>query len=481
MTKLGGPHEPKATVGGLSLFLTLEPGCEDKHPGGGGDGEEAVAVDFMDIIYRSSLLAGPTLVAAEPDPYCNVPVSGDEHGFGTCVTPSQVTGWSTSASVYDNEDDSMRGGTRLLGSGSGLNRYATWEGAPFDFSDPEIIDGENNLWEEYEFQTEFDRASVDFNYFKFRVQVAETTFWNVFLPFFAQPLQEEAFIQDCGLDEYTMANIENNANMIPDLTFQRGDYLFCKTDQDQDCAWSEYQFFDTDANELVSPRPAIPKQSTYVASADAECEPPEGGEGGFHFNYGSLGVSAIIEDPFRLYADFAFGHNSHQEEDEQPAWTDDWEAYFAENASSELQAFYETLGSGSGPGIAPWFIYTYLDPDGNETEGNTIDVDFDFDMTHLIYFDKICENAPGETCDTILNDATDAQILKAIQPKFMYISDNGAMGSAGTFASINTVPAITVTDVEIDLDGYFAEYIAELEKLKDQQGEAAGEGEGEGE
>lgn len=351
----------------LVLFLTgclasvAMVGCDDPgEPQKGGDSETS-SLDIKLRAAGSSANAQQSIEQASPANAGNLlPVSCNAFYKpssvntgplqGSCITPISITGSVSNISIGG---DYFGGGTRLLGGGSGFGQEYIIEGEAFDLANPLSLGGEDNA-QDNSLDNLNTRVGVTFNYMDIQFAMPrandQTAYWTyryAFMPHpfttepvytsndTANPVNTSTTVADClnnGSSEVLGLATNNNANLLGGSTGVRsGDILVCIKDGSNDtCASSDFQWLNTETNELVSTRP---DSSVFQFSGAAEhkvsCEQSDPGFeidlGGHAFTadlYDGIHFSAELDGDFKLYQFKKEGDSEVIEGDEMTMFID---------------------------------------------------------------------------------------------------------------------------------------------------------------
>ena len=334
---------------------------------------------------------------------------------GTCISPTQVTGLAQQAHVgIDNT--SVPGGTRLLG-GSEFSETPGQIiiGVEFDLANPTPLVTNNTLRNQYPYREQYDNVGLSTTYYKIKFSLtynngADTQWVTMFLASFGQPFTTSAAVTNamanCGVtsDHLTQQRFVNADNMLPGMSFNRGDYLFCVKDNETDtCAASDFQWLDTSDNSLTSTRPTTPKTSHYLANNPIGCV--NEGEDRVNFDFGPFGFSASLpsDQQFKLWSDMSHGDVSTQ-------WP-----------GSQYPMNDVTIGPIDDAGwVEPYYIYYYQDcstgPCSTTTSGSQLDVTLDFDTDEMLLITDMDE-------DTVESQTSIGNILANIHNKTQWAFD----------------------------------------------------------
>lgn len=427
------------TVWTILIFagaLTL--GCDGKNDKGDGDGgpggvggrggsgrandDDVSGSNYGKVVIQATGLA---LLDTPPEPEsCGFSLD-IYRGEGTCLTPLSVSGHAEQVSLL--ADVSGRGPTRLLAADdNAVADGAIWGGSSFDLaSESSSLVGNNTLWDEYDGKPTYTAVSVDFAYVRYQIAVKDQ-YVTVLLPAYSQPFATAAQTL-CGFSgEVATQARYANADLLEDMEFQRGDYLFCvKSEADAACEAGDYRWLDVDARQLVASRPTNPKRSTYLSGTPVVCQ-NEGGER-YNFNFLLSGAYANIPSAsqFKLYGDFSHGELSRQ-----------WPA-----ASTPMDQAASTGEQGTSTG-EPFVIYYHEAPGGAQTSGSELVARVDFDVTNSLFIE-------GLRADDV-EDSPLEMVLGAFQIKSQWVFDQkfaGGVegGSASHYAGMNATVGVTLS------------------------------------
>lgn len=320
--------------------------------GGGGSGGSPTGSYYGKVVLKGS---GAALTAAAAN---NCGFSLDIYrGEGACFTPVSTSAHVISINLIS--DVAGRPPARLLAedeaTGGGGKIFSGSEVALDDTGGALV--GNNTLWDEYDGKPQWNGVGIDMAYVRTQVNIRDK-FVTVLIPGFSQPFPAYAK-EICGFDD-TVASQDRyaSANLLPGLTFQRGDFLFCVKDSaDAACAAADYRFLDTSSKTLVEARPSNAKRSSYLAGTPAVCSASEGDRYGFNFKLAQLVATIPEASQFKLYGDFSHGDLSHQ-----------------------------NLGDVS---VSPYVIYYYEPVSGGTTQGTELVTTLTFDQTDSVFVETL--------------------------------------------------------------------------------------------
>lgn len=373
----------------------------------GSDGAAPPLVSFENLSIFLTSNNGISL-SAQPPAACEIDVGFGPSDTGICTTPLKVEGWASGIFLHEESgstNSETAGGVRILGGGNGLDQTGSWEGDKFDFEDDAAIDGESTLEKVYKTKPTFTSITTELNYMSFKTQVG-SNYWNVIVPFYSQPVEQNAIVQSCQYDEFYLSKVAENANLLPGLEFERGDFLFCIKSTIDDCKINEFKFFDTDSETFVASRPNAPKFSEYISELESGCAPPLQGESGASLDWGRFSVRADLTTPLKLYADYAFGDSS-------------------QNPDSEA----------ASSGLPPYKIY-YHEVDGAAQTGNDLKISFEFNTDNMIFFKDISDVST-------LQNSTNAEIANKIIFQSLHQTEADPNG-ADTTPAFSATPSIVL-------------------------------------
>jgi hypothetical protein len=372
--------------------------------GGGGDSGDDVEVSgahYGKTVLKSSGLA-LTTTAADGE---NCGFSLDIYrGEGACFTPLAVSGFAVKVDLVADVANG-RGGTRLMSPDEAtVGPGVIWAGAEFDLDDTgAALVGNNTLWDEYGVQPTFAGVGVDFAYVRYQVALKDQ-FVTVLLPAYSQPFRESAKALCSFGDDIAQQPRFADADLLPGMTFERGDYLFCVKDTaDAACAAADYQWLDDTSKTLVDARPANPKRSGYLSGEAVTCTDDGDERYGFNFKLSAAYATIAAADQFKLYGDFSYGELSNQ---------------------------WPTATTPMGQDIsatAPYVIY-YHEANGTKSEGTELVTTIDFDTANSLFVENLRL--------TDIDAASMGTVLSALQIKSQWAFDKKfADGVSGGFAS----------------------------------------------
>ncbi len=359
---------------------------------------------------------------------------------GSCITPVNVIAFAEQAHLL-RENGNVPGGTRILGESEYRETPGEiFGGHEFDLSQPSSLVTNNTLSDQYPFHEQYDTLTISTAYYKVKFPVtlsSGTKFVTMLLAKYGQPFSSSnaisKAIDECGLsgNEITASRFVN-ADLLPGMSFNRGDYLFCVKDTDTDsCSASDFQWLDTKTNQLTSTRPETPKVSQQLVNTEIECNDEGGGR--VSFDFGPFGFYAAIDPSkqFKLWSDFSHGEFSQQ-------WPD----------ATAPQADETTVADPTIAGISPYYIYYYEDCSNNVCEnltqqGTDLDVNLTFDMSQMVLVEDI-------TPDQMLALSNIGEVLSKTHVKSQWAFDqksiNNVIGyDANDMVGLTVLPEITLT------------------------------------
>lgn len=310
---------------------------------------------------------------------------------GLCITPINISGYASSVGLGRSGGGAP---VRLFGSTLGsisLDRNGELEVSPFDFQDRISMEGESSIQDDTG-SGSWDLLQVYTAYMDVQLQINDE-FWTVRYAFISQQPASESTIESCVEDHY-FESIQANSGLLAEGetegSYKKGDKMLCvKSSASETCADSDFQWLDLDSGSFVSTRPSNPLQHEWANNEDVTCSQDDPG---YDINLGFYDIYATIENPFEL--------------------------------SAEYNTCYPT--------------FTYTDPNTNETTtGNTLNAEFDFDMTGSVYLREMTET---ET-------ETNAEIFQSLYFKQMYLRDQLAEPAApGDELALSVTANISVTE-----------------------------------
>ena len=148
--------------------------------------------------------------------------------------------------------------------------------------------------------------------------------------------------------------------------------MFCVKDtQTAVCGATDYQWYDMGTDSLVSTRPSNPRTHSYLNFNKADCV--DEGEGRKNLNLTKTFFPATIKSKFRLYSDYSHGINSAQ-------WPD------------AIEPFGEAIPAGdrtTDEFAETYQLYYYQPENGEITEGTNLAIEFNFDVSEMLYLDGV--------------------------------------------------------------------------------------------
>jgi hypothetical protein len=298
---------------------------------------------------------------------------------GSCITPLAVTGYAEQAAAGRSNGPN---GARILGP----DEFATpaggiFDGQAFDLSAPVPLVTNNTLFEQYNERTQYDVLAMNLAWYQVQFPLtisSGTRYVTMLLAKYGQPFATSAAMDNamanCGLapEDATQARYIA-ADLLPGMTFQRGDYLFCVKDSPtESCAPADFRWLDSANNTLVANRPAQPKTSHWLTHQEVACVDEGGGR--VNFNFGTFGLFANIADTseFKLWSDFSHGSFSQQ-----------WPTGGAPAGNEAI------LEDPTIAWISPYFIYYHQHCgsgacDSQISSGPELDIDVTFDTDGMV-------------------------------------------------------------------------------------------------
>ncbi len=422
------------SIGIICLLFIFSCGDDPGEDNGGGQSSGTDGLAFGQISIASSTLAiddtqGLYLQEVNEDiEDCNINMDIYQT-TGTCLTPYSVKGFSrlvTAINSEDNNPDTSEG--RIAGITEDIEGEpgAIVSGTEFDLAVDQNFTAYNELWYQYEHKTKYDYITIGVEYQKTTFKVNDS-FVTMFVPAFHQPIGDWDVWDECNVPESDREQSRfDDVEGLEDMTFHRGDYLFCVKDSlDATCAATDYQWLNLDSMELVNTRPSNPRVNSYLVNDKPTCT--EEGEGRYNLNYTSMILAAKLDSPFTLYADFSHGIDSTQWPEEIGAFGNEPDP---ENSSEDG---FET----------PYLLYYYMaESDTSTTEGTSLEIDFDFDVTHSVFIDGISqEDLETSSLGLVLSKA-----FTKHDWVFQKKAENSVIGySVNHFSSIKVAATVAVT------------------------------------
>lgn len=295
-------------------------------------------------------------------------------GSGSCLTPISVSGFTSSVELAANsEPDPTKGAARVLGVNEETQKGAVISGLPFDFSETSDLVTNNTLWQQYNYKVTYDHVGMSVLYLKSKFLI-KSKYVTMLLVASEQPFASSSIVSDCGVPEDQLTQTRySEADLLPDLEFKRGDYLFCvKESATDECAASDYKWLDKDTTTLVSARPSNPRQNAWLTNAKQKpsCSEADGGQVGYNFNIGGIPIGATIpaNSRFKLYGDFSHGDHSEQ-------WPNAGHPFGVET-------------NGTTEAVSPYVVY-YLEKDNQTTSGTELKLDITYNVENFIFVSSI--------------------------------------------------------------------------------------------
>ena len=286
----------------------------------------------------------------------------------------------------------------------------------FNFSDRDSLTTYNELFFQYHLKDSYDILTVDSGYQIIKFTLKEK-FITLLIPAFTQPMSSWSEISECYSEIQSERQSNNLADVFSGMTFQRGDYLFCvKNKENENCAAIDYKWYDLETRTLVNQRPEVPRVHKYLVAEKSSCS-TEGDSS--ILTISPMRMAAKLDETFKLYADYSHGINSVQ-------WKDSHTA-FQDRVQNDNEIDY----------IEPWLVY-YYEKDNLTTEGTNLTMEFRFNLKNLIYIDGMSQSS--------FNSSTLDEILESLYTKHDWYwdkkSEEGTEGFSPEHFSSMTAKAI---------------------------------------
>lgn len=378
---------------------------------GGPGGAESSIVNYSKIVLVSSELnSNPAFRFTESLPSPGECASEQGGGLrrdiyystGFCLTPLKFEGFtgrmdvsttSVGNSPAGGDPDTLANskGARVFGMNELSEKKGTiFPGVEFDLSDVESAGfvGNNTLWVQYPYKATYEYVTMELQYERIKFHL-NGKFVTMMIAAQSQPFKESDELAGCNFTEDQLGQERfADADLLEGMEFKRGDYLFCVKDNASDtCAATDFKWFDTTSNSLVSTRPATPKVYQFPTGA-VTCEKdnsnPERDTAFNLRNFSGLAESAIMssENRFKLYADFSHGEYSQQWKDATAPFGE--QSQEVENGDEEGKVDGEDNSKANDP-----FLLYYYEKNGTTTEGANLKIKFDFDPSGMLFFEGI--------------------------------------------------------------------------------------------
>lgn len=363
--------------------------------GGGSSGGAEYSSVYVGLKAKQSVALAPTNCHVQDSP-------NGKSADGLCFTPDNIEVWANS--VYLTKPNSgSTGGARLLGGGSGLGKDGYLEGALFDLNKLGQLRGYDTLWEDYDNKTSWSMLHIGIAYIRVYFTVKNEK-WEMLIPYLPQPLENEEWVKAC-YDAPYIANMKDRANPLTGITAARGDYLFCKSENNEKCAFTDFKWFDKTTKTLMATRPSNPRNFAYLATnAGSECKAASSNGGPPEVVDTSIPLFVNLSQPlFKLYADYSHGSDSK---------TNPGGSRPSAVTEAEWQAHKD-----AGQPTSPHFVYFY-EKDGITESGNRMDVTFTFDTSNYLVADTIYS----------FDSASIEDILAVITTKDIFLRENTPKG-----------------------------------------------------
>jgi hypothetical protein len=389
----------------IAALLVATLGCEDdkkgdKGPNGGGGPSSDVRVGFTSLIITDQ--AATALSGENPEPeFCQMNLTQTVRGEGLCLPAQAIELWASGVLLGNQRPDASAssdpfaaGPGRVLGGGSGYAKDGKLEGAAVDLTKADALRGEDNLFHKYETRPRFDLVAIEAAYVRTSFSINGNT-WEMIVPFYQQPVEEEPVMKQC-YDSGYIEQAKVNANLFPGISFQAGDFLFCKrTDAAVPCELDQFGWFDTSSKALVSvgqSRPAAAKKLNSLAGLRRSCKVPSADGRPPDASYQMPGLRADLTTPIRVYGDFSHGSESKS----NPG---------GGRPEGVSEAEWSARCEANQP-VSPHFVYFVEDAAGAVTKGNKLNVKMSVDASNWIFLEGLRQ---GD-----LASAADSQILESL-------------------------------------------------------------------
>jgi len=377
------------------------------------------------IVSTELIDAGLTLTAPNEPEDCFV--QGDIYNTnGVCMTPTSYKGYARLLSMVQNDAPNHDASSaRVAGVTPNVEGSAgeVITGSEFDMATENTFTSWNELWFNYEYKSLWDYVGAEL-YYQWITVFINNKYYTMLVPANEQPLTESSIFQSCIPEEARGSAVYAAADVLEDMTFKRGDYLFCVKDTDEECQAEDFKWFDKESKTLVSERPSNPRVNPWLANDPITCT-----QEGERFSLSIQGVpfAAQMTSQFKLYADWSHGVDSAQWPDEKGA--------FGEDPDPDRLADEEFE--------KPYLLYYHETSSGVKTEGTNMSLKFDFDLEDLVFIDGLDEED--------LESATDEEIVESLYTKHDYFFERKALDGVVGW-SPNHISGMQVT-VDVTLTG----------------------------
>lgn len=349
---------------------------------------------------------------------------------GVCLTPISVGGHVRSIDFGHLENDPLlRGGARAFSEDERTSkRGEILSGGEVDFSTPtKNLVGNNTFKDIYKDpKLTWNYASLSMHFIKIKFLVNSKYVWML-IPSYQQPFSAVENFSKCSStpsEDVRNRSRYTDADIISDITFKSGDYLFCVKDASTDtCLNTEYKWLDLDSSTLVSTRPTNPKRSSALKKAPDCTVESRDGEDSHDLTPNLIKITGNFPEAshFKLYADDTHGPESNR----------------YPNATT---AFNEDLGTAEpDPSrVEPWTQFFQVPSStGVETVGSNLEIKLEIDTSQMLFV----QTMESETLST----ETLEDILKNIYTKAMWLNDKVSDLGANSAGLENTLPYINIT------------------------------------
>lgn len=409
-----------------SLLFTCSE--EDEEGENSSSSSDSNSLAFGQLTIQASNLAVSSSLALNSNTVSSCNFTMDNYNAsGTCTTPTAVIGHTTVLTAINSQDSSIDAQARIGGTTnyvSSSNEEALINGQEVTFSSNSGFKAYNELWSNYSRQDLYDYLSAELNYEKISFE-ANGKFITMFLAAYSQPFADWSVMSNCLTDTTRSASSVTQSDLLSDMTFERGDYLFCVKDSaSETCSASDFQWLDLDTGSLTSTRPSNPRTHSYLLFDAASCT-QDGDRPSLNSN--GIRIGASLNTKFKLYADFSHGINSVQWKDSNVAFQD------ASGNTNENGDSYES----------PYLLYYYqAESDSSVTEGSGLDMSFDFDASNMVFFDGIS--------DSEFSSKTTEELLAVVFTKHDWLfhkkgQDRVEGFGVSQYSSLSVTPTITIS------------------------------------
>jgi hypothetical protein len=299
-----------------------------------------------------------------------------KHYEGVCLTPIDVAGRAHFVDAADHSlDADYEDSARIVKAGAEDTEEVDGEifgGADFSLLDSSTFNGTNELFSAYERKPLYSGITFESVFLNVKF-FTKNKYVTMLLVSTTQPFVDSSIAKSgsCALsaEEKTMDRYVD-ADILSDMTFQRGDYLFCvKDDASSECKATDYKWFNLDTNQLVDERPSKPRVNQWFVFDEPSCSVENGRK---NFSFSGVRVMANLTKKFKLYSDFSHGHDSAQ-------WPDAVGPFGSGDPSTDEFA-------------KPFPLYYHQPEGGDLEEGTGLKVTLDFNVENSLFLEGMDES-----------------------------------------------------------------------------------------